>query len=112
MQHPPSRFLQKVAGMLDAIKHRASAHAEVSRFCVLDSAARVLHHAHPAFTRFMAAHPRISRFLADHPKTSKFLFEVAHHIPIVERFVPIAPHISSAFLHRAKPRRAHVPRFF
>ena len=112
MQHTPSRFLQKVAGMLDATKHRASAPAEVSRFCALDTAARKLHHAHPAFTRFMVAHPRISRFLAEHPKTSRFLFNVAHHIPVIEHYVPIAPHISSAFVHRAKPRKVHLPRFF
>jgi hypothetical protein len=88
MQHTPSRFLQKVAKPAE------------------------LHHAHPAFTRFMAAHPRISRFLAEHPKTSRFLLNVAHHIPVIEKYVPIGPHISSAFVHRAKPHRTHRPRFF
>jgi hypothetical protein len=97
MQHTPSRFLKKVAG--DGRSSGDVAHEE-------------LHHARPEFTRFMKAHPRISRFLAEHPKTSRFLFNVAHHIPVIERYVPIAPHISSAFVHQAKPHRAHRPRFF
>ena len=69
MQHAPSRFLKvaKPAG---------------------------LHHAHPGFTRFMAAHPLISRFIAEHPRASHFLFHVAHHIPVLDHYVPIAPHIS------------------
>ena len=97
MQHFPSRFLlKKVAG--DVQSGGDVAHAG-------------LHHAHPEFTRFMKAHPRISRFLAEHPKTSRFLFNVAHHIPVIERYVPIAPHVSSAFVYQAKPRRPHVPRF-
>lgn len=112
MQHLPSRFLQKVAKMCDATKHRPAVPAEVSRFCMLDGAVRELHHAHPVFTRFMAEHPRISRFLAEHPKTSRFLLNVAHHIPVIERYVPIAPHISSAFVDRAKSRRPTAPRLF
>lgn len=80
MQHTPSRFTKvaKPAG---------------------------LHHAHPFFTRFMAAHPRISRFIAEHPKTSRFVFRVAHHIPVIERYVPIAPHITPVFHQRAQPRK-------
>ena len=95
MQHTPSRFT-KVAGT-------AAAHA--------DTAAHELQHAHPEFSRFMAAHPRISRFLAEHPKTSRFVFKIAHHIPVIEHYVPIAPHISSSFVHRAKQRPAPAPRF-
>jgi len=98
MQHFPSRFLLKKVAE-DERSDGNLAHGE-------------LHHAHPEFTRFMKAHPRISRFLAEHPKTSRFLFNVAHHIPVIERYVPIAPHISSAFIHRAKPRKAPAPRFF
>jgi len=48
---------------------------------------------HQAFSRFMAALPRVSRFLAEHPKTSRFVFRLAHHIPVLDRYVPIAPHI-------------------
>ncbi len=70
-----------------------------------------LSHAHPAFSRFMAEHPRISRFIAEHPKTSQFIFRIAHHIPVIERYVPLAPHISSTFVHRAKQRPAPAPRF-
>jgi hypothetical protein len=90
MQHTPSRFT-KVAGT-------GAAQAI--------PAARELHHAHPEFSRFMAAHPRISRFIAEHPKTSRFVFRIAHHIPVIEHYVPLAPHVSSTFVHRAKPRPA------
>jgi len=54
-QHAPSRFLK--------VAERAP-----------------LHHAYPAFSRFMAALPRVSRFLADHPKTSRFVFRLAHSV--------------------------------
>jgi hypothetical protein len=60
----------------------------------------------------MAAHPRISRFIAEHPKTSRFVFRVAHHIPVIERYVPIAPHITPVFHQWAQPRpRGPKPRF-
>jgi len=39
----------------------------------------------------MAALPRVSRFLAEHPKTSRFVFRLAHHIPVLDRHIPIAP---------------------
>ena len=94
MQHTPSRFLQKVAQPPAA---PASA------------GPRELQHAHPVFTRFMQKHPGISRFMAEHPKTSRFLLNVAHHIPVIERFVPLAPHISSTFTHRTKPRPPGPP---
>lgn len=70
-----------------------------------------LQHAHPDFTRFMIAHPFISRFLAEHPRMSHFLFDVAHHIPVLDHYVPIAPHISAEFGFRAKPRPRR-PRFW
>ena len=70
-----------------------------------------LQHAHPAFTRFMAAHPVISRFIAEHPKMSRFVFRVAHHIPVVEKYVPIAAHISPVFHQRAMRPRGRLPRF-
>ena len=60
-------------------------------------------HAHPGFTRFMAAHPLISRFIAEHPKTSRLSWRVAHHIPMLDHYVPIAPHIKQVF---RPPRRA------
>jgi hypothetical protein len=63
-----------------------------------------LNHAHPAFTRFMAAHPTLSRFIAEHPQASRFVFRLAHHIPILDHYVPIAPHITAEFAYRAKPR--------
>lgn len=70
-----------------------------------------LPHAHPAFTRFMAAHPVISRFIAEHPKMSRFVFRIAHHIPVVEKYVPIAAHISPVFHQRAMRHRGRFPRF-
>ena len=83
MQHTPSRYT-KVAGPAP------------------------LFHAHPAFTRFMAAHP-VGIFAlssAEHPKMSRFVFRVAHHIPVVEKYVPIAAHISPVLHQRAmRPRR-------
>jgi len=42
---------------------------------------------------------------------SHFLFEVAHHIPVLDHYVPIAPHISAEFGFRAKPRPRR-PRFW
>jgi hypothetical protein len=96
MQHTPSRYL-KVAkpGAVPA-----------------SSAARGLHHAHPGFTRFMAEHPRISRFIAEHPKTSRFLLGIAHHIPVIEHYVPIALPITPIFDYRSRPpRRVPKPRF-
>jgi len=98
MQHTPSRFLQKVA-QPDAAPASAGP--------------RELQHAHPVFTRFMQKHPGISRFLAEHPKTSRFLLNVAHHIPVIERYVPLAPHISSSFAHRSQPQHnaPKPPRF-
>jgi hypothetical protein len=90
LQHTPSRFL-KVAQPAAAPAQR--------------SAAPALQHAHPGFDRFMAAHPRISRFIEEHPKESRFLLRVAHHIPVVERYVPVAwPHLSPVFSQRARPR--------
>jgi len=65
-----------------------------------------LFHAHPGFTRFMAAHPLISRFIAEHPKTTHFVLAVAHRIPNLDHYVPIAPHIKQVFDRRAAPRRA------
>jgi len=79
MQHTPSRYT-KVAGPAG------------------------LFHAHPGFTRFMAAHPLISRFIAEHPKTVHLVLAVAHHIPILDHYVPIAPHIKQVFDRRAAPR--------
>jgi hypothetical protein len=86
MQHTPSRFLKvaKPAG---------------------------LHHAHPGFDRFMRDHPRISRFIVEHPRASRFVFRAAHHIPVVERYVPIAPHIAPVFGQRARPRPRPRHRF-
>ena len=79
MQHTPSRFLKvaKPAG---------------------------LHHAHPSFTRFMREHPRISRFIAEHPKAARVVLRVAHHIPVFEHYVPLAPHIAPVFSQRAKAK--------
>jgi hypothetical protein len=57
----------------------------------------------------MAEHPRISRFIAEHPKASRFVFRVAHYIPVVERYVPIAAHITPVFVQRARPS-PHRPR--
>jgi hypothetical protein len=65
-----------------------------------------LHHAHPGFERFMAAHPLISRFTTEHPKATALVFRVAHHIPILDRYVPIAP----VFERRAPPRPRQRPR--
>jgi len=96
MQHTPSRFT-KVAepGAVPA-----------------PSAAAGLHHAHPGFTRFMAEHPRISRFIAEHPKASRFVFRIAHHIPVIEHYLPIAAPITPVFVHHARPRpRGRLPRF-
>ncbi len=70
-----------------------------------------LHHAHPGFTRFMAEHPRISRFIAEHPKASRFVFRVAHHIPILDHYVPLAPPITPVFHLRAMRPRRPLPRF-
>jgi hypothetical protein len=89
MQHTPSRFL-KVAKP-DAAPARRNA-------------ASGLHHAHPGFDRFMHDHPQISRFITEHPKASRFVFRVAHHIPVIERYVPIAAHIAPVFAQRARPR--------
>jgi hypothetical protein len=89
MQQTPSRFVK--------VAKNSGAQATTA-------AARELHHAHPAFSRFMTAHPRISRFLAEHPRTSRFLFRVANHVPVIEHYIPVAPPISSAFVHPAKPR--------
>ena len=72
MQHTPSRFT-KVAKVAP------------------------LQHAHPGFTRFMAAHPRISLFVAEHPKASRFVLNVARHIPVLDHYVPLAPHVGSLF---------------
>lgn len=80
MQHTPSRFL-KVAKPAE------------------------LHHAHPAFSRFMTEHPRISRFIAEHPKASRFVFRLAHHIPVLQPYVPLAPHVRSLYnSHACRPR--------
>jgi hypothetical protein len=90
MQHTPSRFT-KVAEPQAALAQGAPC---------------PLRHAHPGFTRFMAEHPRISRFIAEHPKMSRFVFRVAHHIPVVDKYVPIAAHIAPVFHQRAmRPRR-------
>ena len=63
-----------------------------------------MYHAHAGFELvFMAAHSLISRFLAEHPKAATFVFRVAHHIPILDHYVPIAPHISPDFERRARP---------
>ncbi len=72
MQHTPSRFT-KVAKVVP------------------------LQHAHPGFTRFMAAHPRLSLFVAEHPKASRFVLSVARHIPVLDHYVPLAPHVGSLF---------------
>ena len=72
MQHTPSRF------------------TKVARSAPLQ-------HAHPGFTRFMAAHPRLSLFVAEHPKASRFVLRVAHHIPVLDRYVPLAAHVGSLF---------------
>jgi len=86
MQHTPSRFTKvaKSAG---------------------------LYHAHPGFTRVVATHPLISRFIAEHPKASRFVFRVAHPIPVIEHYVPIAAHITPVFVQRAKPSPAHASGF-
>jgi len=64
-----------------------------------------LHHAYPAFSRFMAALPRVSRFLAEHPKTSRFVFRLAHHLPVLDRYIPIAPYLAPAYnAHAQRPR--------
>jgi len=72
MQHTPSRF------------------TKVAR-------AAPLQHAHPGFTRFMAANPRLSLFVAEHPKASRFVLNVARHIPVLDHYVPLAPHVGSLF---------------
>lgn len=95
MQHTPSRFT-KVAE-----PHAAPA----------QSPGCPLRHAHPAFTRFMAAHPVISRFVAEHPRMSRFVFRVAHHIPVIDKYVPLAAHISPVFHQRAMRPRRPGPRF-
>lgn len=51
-----------------------------------------LHHAHPGFTRFMAAFPRVSRFLAEHPQLSNIMVHAAHHIPVPDHYVPLDVH--------------------
>ena len=84
MQHTPSRFL-KVAKPAE------------------------LNHAPPAFTRFMDAHPRLSRFVVEHPKTSRFFFCLAHHLPVIERYVPLAAPIAPVYNPRA--RRPRWPTF-
>jgi hypothetical protein len=89
MQHTPSRFL-KVAQPAAAPARRSPAPG--------------LRHAHPGFDRFMHDHPLISRFIEEHPKASRFVFRVAHHIPVIERYVPIAAHIAPVFSQRARPR--------
>ena len=61
-----------------------------------------------AVSRFLTRHPKLSRFIAEHPRTSRFIFRVAHHIPVLDRYFPLAPHISSAFVHRSEPRH-HAP---
>ena len=70
MQHTPSRF------------------TKVAR-------AAPLQHAHPGFTRFMAAHPRLSLFVAEHPKASRFVMNVARHIPV------LVPHTAMIIAHAA-----------
>jgi hypothetical protein len=59
----------------------------------------------------MAALPRVSRFLVEHPKTSRFVFRLAHHIPVLDRYIPLmrcsfAPHhIAPAYNpHAQRPR--------
>ena len=74
-----------------------------------------LAHAHPAcppepwrrgaFSKFLTAHPRISRFVAEHPRASRFLFRAASHIPVVNRFIPIAPHIAPVYNATARKTR-------
>ena len=60
-----------------------------------------LHHAHPAFSRFMAEHPRISRFIAEHPKVSRF---IANHLPKLCPFLPM-PGAAPAYNARSlKPK--------
>jgi hypothetical protein len=93
-----------------------AAHPRLSRFFVaLPKAASVatleLHHAHPVFSRFMAAHPRISRFLVEHPKATAVVLRVAHRIPFLDPFVPLAPHITAEFSHCARPRPRRKSKF-
>lgn len=79
-QHAPSRFIK-----------------------VAETAPR--HQAYPAFSRFMAALPQVSRFLAEHPKTSRFVFRLAHHIPVLDCYIPIAPPLAPAYNpHAQRPR--------
>jgi len=70
-----------------------------------------LPHAHPAFSRFMAAHPRISRFLVEHPKATAAVLRVAHRIPFLDPFVPLAPHITAEFGYCAKRRPRRKSKF-
>jgi hypothetical protein len=69
-----------------------------------------LHHRHPRFDRFIAPHPLLSWFMQKHPKATAFVFPVAHHTPILGRYVPIAQHISPVFERRASPRPRPRPR--
>jgi len=78
-----------------------------------------LHHAPPVFTRFMAAHPKVSRFLAEHPKvsrflvehpkTSRFVFSLAHLMPVLDRYIPFAPHFVPAY--NPRDQRSRGPAF-
>jgi len=63
---------------------------------------------HPAFSKFVAAHPRISWFVAEHPKASRFLLRVAHHIPVLNYYVPPAPHIAPVYNIHARKQRPPV----
>jgi hypothetical protein len=60
----------------------------------------------------MAEHPRISLFIAEHPKASRFVFRLAQHIPVIEKYVPLAAPVAPVFVHRARQRpRDPMPRF-
>jgi hypothetical protein len=59
----------------------------------------------------MAAHPRISRFLVEHPKATAAVLRVAHRIPFLDPFVPLAPHITAEFGYCAKRRPRRKSKF-
>jgi len=100
LEHAPLSFEHFILGHLPDGK--AAAHA-------------ALHHAHPGFTGFMTDHPLISRFLTDHPKTAHAVFHATHRVPGVhhylDHYVPLAPHIASAYNSRTRMApRAPKPR--
>jgi hypothetical protein len=47
--------------------------------------------AHPKVSLFLAEHPKVSRFLVEHPKASRFVFSLADLMPVLDRYLHIAP---------------------